>query len=171
MVIVETKNLILLTFTANAMIDVLNGKSSFLHDKTSYGLGKGWPINAYKNLFPYKISRFQSHPEEEEYEGIIIHKKDQLVIGDMGFKGGPDKHGIMEIGYSILPQYQGNGYATEMGKAFCKWGMNKENVHKIIATCSIYNHASIRVLEKIGMKKLYEELEKYYWELPYSQLN
>jgi [ribosomal protein S5]-alanine N-acetyltransferase len=165
MKILETKNLLLITFTGEAMLAVLNGKKAINFGEISYGFAKDWPIAVYKNLFPYKISRFQTHPEEERYEGIIIHKKDQLIIGDMGFKGGPDENGIMEIGYSMVPQYQGKGYATEMGKAFCEWGMSRKNVTKIVAACSIYNYASIRVLEKIGMKKIKEEIEKYYWEL------
>jgi len=166
MIITQTENLLLVKFTAGAMLDVLNGEQSLEYENMTFSFAKGWPINAYKNLFPYKISRFQKHPEEEEFEGVIIHKKDKIIIGDMGFKGGPDIHGIMEIGYSMAPDYQGKGYTTEMAKTFCDWGMQRENVEKIIATCSIYNHASIRVLEKIGMKKMYEELEKYYWELP-----
>lgn len=163
MLITETKNLLLMKFSTDSMLSVLRGDNELEFENKIYRFASGWPIPVYKNLFPYKISRFQTHPNEEEYEGIIIHKKDQLIIGDMGFKGGPDENGIMEIGYSIAADYQGNGYATEMGKAFCKWGMQKKNVTKIIATCSIYNHASIRVLEKIGMKKVKEEIEKYYW--------
>ncbi|MFB7140972.1 GNAT family N-acetyltransferase [Gottfriedia sp. NPDC056225] len=166
MLITETKNLILMTFTADAMVSVLNGENELEIEKQNYRFASGWPIPVYKNLFPYKISRFQTHPKEEEYEGMIIHKRDKLIIGDMGFKGGPDENGVMEIGYSIAPNYQGEGYATEMGKAFCKWGLQKANVTKIIAICSVYNYASIRVLEKMGMRKLKEEIEKYYWYLP-----
>lgn len=166
MLITETENLILITFTAEMMIEILNGKKFIEHQNKSYAIANGWPISAYKNLFPYKISRFQSHPVEESYEGIIIHKFDELVIGDMGFKGGPDERGVMEIGYSMVPEYQGRGYATEMGRAFCDWGYRNPSVKKITATCSIYNKASIRVLERIGMIKVKEEIEKYYWELP-----
>lgn len=165
MLITETKNLILITFTAEAMVSVLSGNKELEFENLFYRFANGWPILVYKNLFPYKISRFQTHPSEEKYEGIIIHKMDRLIIGDMGFKGGPDENGIMEIGYSIAPSYQGKGYATEMGRAFCNWGLQKENVTRITAICSIYNHASIRVLEKIGMIKEKEEIEKYYWTL------
>lgn len=166
MLITETKNLILMTFTAEAMVSVLSGHKELELENQFYRFASGWPIPVYKNLFPYKISRFQTHPNEEEYEGVIIHKKDRLIIGDMGFKGGPDENGIMEISYSIAPNYQGKGYATEMGKAFCKWGLQKDHVTKIIAICSVYNYASIRVLEKIGLIKAKEEIEKYYWFLP-----
>ncbi|MFD4703552.1 GNAT family N-acetyltransferase [Gottfriedia sp. NPDC058432] len=165
MLITETKNLLLMTFTADAMVSVLSGNKELEFENQFYTFANGWPILVYKNLFPYKISRFQTHPTEEKYEGIIIHKKDRVIIGDMGFKGGPDETGIMEISYSIAPRYQGKGYATEMGRAFCEWGMKQKHVTRITAICSIYNHASIRVLEKIGMIKVKEEIEKYYWML------
>ncbi|WP_369125201.1 GNAT family N-acetyltransferase [Alicyclobacillus fastidiosus] len=33
----------------------------------------------------------------------------------------PDQQGNVEIGYDIIPEYQGRGYATEMAKAFIRW--------------------------------------------------
>ncbi|MFV2046335.1 hypothetical protein KDJ21_008225 [Metabacillus litoralis] len=42
-------------------------------------------------------------PDENEWEGIIINKEDNTSIGDMGFKGGPNEEGIIDIGYSIVP--------------------------------------------------------------------
>lgn len=161
---IQTENLLLLTFTAKAMLAVLSGETTLEIDGNNYRLAKQWPIDVYRNLFPYKISRFQNHPEEEQFEGVIILKSEQLIIGDMGFKGGPDQNGVMDIGYSIVPEYQGKGYATEMGIAMCEWGSKKNGVNKIAATCSIYNYPSIRVLEKIGMKQVKMDMEKYYWE-------
>jgi len=163
---IETKNLLLLTFTAYAMEKVLSGVQELEINETKYAFAKGWPIDVYKNLFEYKIHRFREHPNEEEFEGIIINKKHNLIIGDMGFKGGPTEQGSMEIGYSIVPSFQGRGFATEMGQAAIEWGFNQNGVKKIEATCSIYNKASIRVLEKIGLKKWKTDMEKHYWELP-----
>ncbi|MBP0723954.1 GNAT family N-acetyltransferase [Bacillus sp. RG28] len=162
---IETKNLLLVTFTASAMEKVLNGVQEIEINGIKYTFSKGWPIDVYKNLFEYKIHRFREHPNEEEFEGVLIHKQQNLIIGDMGFKGGPTEQGSLEIGYSIAPSFQGRGFATEMGKAAIKWGFKQNGVKKIEATCSIYNKASIRVLEKIGMKKWKTDMEKHYWEL------
>ncbi|AYC28411.1 GNAT family N-acetyltransferase [Paenisporosarcina cavernae] len=84
----------------------------------------GYPLDVYKQFFPYKIERFKNFPEENEWEGLIILKRTNTIIGDMGFKGGPNDAGEMNLGYSIVPEYEGNGYATEMGKALCNWAIN-----------------------------------------------
>jgi RimJ/RimL family protein N-acetyltransferase len=162
---IETKNLLLLTFTASAMENVLKGVQELEINGVKYAFAKGWPLEVYKNLFEYKIQRFQKHPNEEEFEGIIIYKNENLIVGDMGFKGGPTEQGALEIGYSIVPSFQGRGFATEMGKAAVEWGIKQNGVKKIEATCSIYNKASKRVLEKIGLKKWKTDMEKHYWEL------
>nr|WP_246050114.1 GNAT family N-acetyltransferase [Aquibacillus sediminis] len=81
----------------------------------------------------------------------------------MGFKGGPDENGEMDLGYSILPSYQGNGYATEMAIAMIEWGLKQPKVKRITASCSNENYASIRVLEKAGLKQIYNEANEIYW--------
>ncbi|WP_342214697.1 GNAT family N-acetyltransferase [Peribacillus sp. TH27] len=95
--------------------------------------------------------------------GIIIHKEDNMIMGDMGFKGGPNKEDIIDIGYSIVPSYQGKGYATEMDKAMVGWGLSRLNVKKVIATCDTDNFASKRVLKKIGFHKTNTTEDKLYW--------
>ncbi|MDC3424490.1 GNAT family N-acetyltransferase [Aquibacillus sp. 3ASR75-11] len=120
-------------------------------------------MDVYKKLLPYKIERFSQYPEENVWEGIIIRTEDNVIIGDMGFKGGPDENGEMDLGYSILPSYQGNGYATEMATAFVQWGLKQPKVKKITASCSNQNYPSIRVLEKVGFKQIGKEDNEIYW--------
>src|SRR4051812_3212765 len=98
---------------------------------TSHRVAPEYPLEVYKQFFVYKIDRFRKFPNENDWEGIIIHKEDNMIIGDMGFKGGPNKEGIIDIGYSIVPSYQGKGYATEMGKAMVGWGLSRLNVKKV----------------------------------------
>ncbi|WP_376766765.1 GNAT family N-acetyltransferase [Peribacillus huizhouensis] len=66
----------------------------------------------------------------------MIHKKDQFIIGDMGFKGGPNAEGMIDIGYSVVQNYQGYGYAIEKGKALVKWGLYQRKVKEVVATCN-----------------------------------
>ena len=89
----------------------------------------------YAEILPWKAERLQENPESSRWSGLIIHKKDNTIIGDMGCKGGPDVNGIVEIGYSIVPDYQGNGYATEMVKGLVEWLLDQQNVTTIKAEC------------------------------------
>lgn len=162
MPVFETERLMMITLTADMMEAVLKGQGE-LEKFSPYQLAPEWPMDVYKQLFPYKINKFRKNPQENEWEGAIVLKGENRIIGDMGYKGGPDWEGAINIGYSIVPAYQGNGYATEMGNAMIKWGLNQPGVRKVVATCYPTNIASIRVLEKIGLRKIERREDKLYW--------
>jgi len=42
------------------------------------------------------------------------------LVGNGGFKGAPQE-GQVELGYSILPEHQRNGYATEATRGLIAW--------------------------------------------------
>lgn len=165
---VETDRLILVTFTADMMKATLIDNSQ-LAKMTGYKVTEEYPMEAYKKLLRYKIGRFSQYPEENEWEGIIVHKVTKVIIGDMGFKGGPDENGEMDLGYSITTSYQGNGYATEMAIAMIEWGFKQPKVKKITASCSDDNYPSIRVLEKAGFKQTKSKENKIYWAIKKSE--
>ena len=76
--------------------------------------------------------------------------EEALLIGSGGFKGQPQPDGAIEIGYSILPQYQGRGYATEAVASLLAWVFSYSEVIQAIAEAPQENRASIRVLAKLG---------------------
>lgn len=159
---IDTERLKIITFTVDMMESFLKGNSE-IEKLTPYKVAPEYPLDVYKQLFEYKIKRFRKFPKENEWEGIIIHKNNNMIMGDMGFKGGPNEEGIIDMGYSIVPSYQGAGYATEMGKVMVNWGLSQPNVEKVVATCNPDNFASIRVLEKIGFHITKKTDEKFYW--------
>lgn len=162
MPVLETERLKMITLTAEMMEAILKGDGE-LEKLTPYQQAPEWPLDVYKQFFDYKINKFRKAPHENEWEGAIILKEKNLIIGDMGFKGGPDWEGAINIGYSIVPSYQGNGYATEMGKAMVEWGLRQPGVKKVVATCFPTNLPSIRVLEKIGLEQVDKREDKLYW--------
>ncbi|WP_437917949.1 GNAT family N-acetyltransferase [Sphingobacterium sp. LRF_L2] len=57
-----------------------------------------------------------------------------------------------DIGYRFFKKYWGNGYATESAKAAIEDGFNRLHITRIVGRARVENIASIRVLEKLGMK-------------------
>jgi RimJ/RimL family protein N-acetyltransferase len=57
-----------------------------------------------------------------------------------------------DLGYAFLPEYWGQGYAFEAAGAVVKHASEKFGLRRLIAVVSEGNLASIRVLEKSGMK-------------------
>lgn len=79
----------------------------------------------------------------------MIEKEDGTHIGDLCFKG-LDESGVAEIGYGILEEYQGKGYATQAVRTACRWAFCHAEVKVLEAETVAGNTASQRVLEKCG---------------------
>lgn len=78
----------------------------------------------------------------------LIHKSDSALIGFCGFV--PSSNGA-EIGWRLANEYWGQGLATEAATAVLKHGFETLGFPRIVATVQSPNHASIRVIEKLGM--------------------
>jgi RimJ/RimL family protein N-acetyltransferase len=76
----------------------------------------------------------------------------RAVIGNGGFTRRPSADGTVEIGYSILEEHQGKGYATEAAEALLAWAFGHAEVRRVIAHTFPELIASIRLLEKCGFR-------------------
>jgi RimJ/RimL family protein N-acetyltransferase len=74
----------------------------------------------------------------------------KTLIGGIGACGLPDEEGKILIGYSLLNQFHGKGYATEALHGFLDWAKQHPDLRKVIADTFPHLPASIRVLEKTG---------------------
>ncbi|MEK7348082.1 MAG: GNAT family N-acetyltransferase [Candidatus Eisenbacteria bacterium] len=77
-----------------------------------------------------------------------------LAIGNGGFKGGPDATGTVEIGYSVLEEYQRRGYASEAVEALVAWAFLQRGVRRVIAETYPVLIGSIGVLRKTGFREI-----------------
>jgi RimJ/RimL family protein N-acetyltransferase len=78
-------------------------------------------------------------------------KADGTPIGMCGLirrDGLPD----VDIGYALLPEYWGQGYAQEAAAATLDYGRRVLDLKRIVAITSVDNDSSVRVLERIGLK-------------------
>ncbi|WP_372508770.1 GNAT family N-acetyltransferase [Pseudalkalibacillus decolorationis] len=91
-------------------------------------------------------------------------KKDQTFVGQCGIV--PQKvNGIiqMEIGYSFIREFWGNGFATEAAKSCLNYGFQTCQYPKMISLITPNNTPSIAVAQRIGMKK---ECQIIKWDRP-----
>ena len=59
---------------------------------------------------------------------------------------------VVEVGYRFLEEFWGYGYATEGGYRILDYGFRTLNLDRIAAVAVEENRASIRVMEKLGMR-------------------
>ena len=102
----------------------------------------------------------------ENNEGInwaITIKGNPKLIGIIGhYRIQPENHRC-EIGYMILPQYNGQGIITEAIKIVLEYGFNNLQMHSIEAIIDPENKASERVLQKNGFVKEAHIIENELW--------
>jgi RimJ/RimL family protein N-acetyltransferase len=58
----------------------------------------------------------------------------------------------VDVGFAFLPYYWSRGYAFEAAAAVMNYGKEVLGLRRIVAITSLDNEASIRLLEKIGLK-------------------
>jgi ribosomal-protein-alanine N-acetyltransferase len=115
---------------------------------------ENWPPDLYESTAMRWSLRQLEDPAEHGWSLWYLlsrkHEPPQLM-GICGFKGKPDRTGSVEIGYSLLKQYQGQGYATEAVARQLVWAFSHQNVNQVTAETLPHLKSSIRVLEKNGM--------------------
>lgn len=99
--------------------------------------------NIKKNIEFYKSNGF----------GVLvaIELESGEFVGRCGFGAVPT--GEIEVGYVFLPKFWGKGLATEAVTALLDWA--NQNIHvtdRIIAYADEEHLASLRVMEKVGMR-------------------
>ena len=84
----------------------------------------------------------------------VTRKSDGALVGRAGF-GIYGPTGEPEIGYSLFPEFWGNGYATEAATALRDWAF-AEGYPGFVGMADIRNAASLKVLRRIGLKDTYQ---------------
>lgn len=84
---------------------------------------------------------------------VMIERDSGTVVGDIGFFGPPDDGGVVEVGYSVIPDRRRRGYATEAARAIVGWALSQPGVDVVVASCGSGNGPSIRMLERLGFQR------------------
>jgi RimJ/RimL family protein N-acetyltransferase len=108
------------------------------------------------------VSSALYQPADQVWSWLIIHQQDNRLIGDIGTtnppRDAPDERS-MQIGYSLVPEYQRHGYMTEAARAYVAWAFTHPELEWIFAATQAANVASRRVLEKLGGRIIAEDTQ------------
>jgi RimJ/RimL family protein N-acetyltransferase len=115
---------------------------------------ENWPPESAANALPLFLKRLTAAPDSAGWFGwYVLNQSDgvnlPVLVGSCGFMG-PPRNGDVNIGYSVLPQFQRRGFATEAVGGLVQWALEKPAVNRIVAETEWANPASVRVLTKLG---------------------
>ncbi|HWA60695.1 MAG TPA: GNAT family protein [Caulobacteraceae bacterium] len=94
----------------------------------------------------------RAHKRPSAMAVAVVERETGQLVGHMNFHRWfqPATH---EVGWTIAPDRQGRGYATEAAAALIAFAFGPLACHRVIATCQPQNTASWRVMEKLGMRR------------------
>ncbi|HSN16772.1 MAG TPA: GNAT family N-acetyltransferase [Gammaproteobacteria bacterium] len=83
--------------------------------------------------------------------GAVVLKESGLVVGGAGIQP-QDRSGDYELAWSIWKEHWNKGYATEIASALKDHAFRTMKLKRIVAVADVPNLASIRIMQKIGMR-------------------
>ena len=144
---IETDRLRLRCFTeadAEFVLKLVNdeGWLRYIGDR---GIGNVEQARAY-------IGKMVSQWKEHGYGAYLVALKETGAL--LGLAGLFQREGLdhPDIGFALLAEYRGYGYAWESSEALLRKGWDRGGFTRITAITVKENRASIRLLEKLGLK-------------------
>lgn len=113
---------------------------------------------------PYPVERAEAfigwlaghHPDEPGawYQLAIADRSaPDILLGDCGFRSRLDDPALVDIGFTLSPESQGRGFATEAVGELLRYLFEDRVKHKVCADCDTRNLGSWRLLERLGFER------------------
>lgn len=97
---------------------------------------------------------FKRYAEERYGHQALILKNTGEFIGQCGLiKQEVDGAEVIEVGYHILKQYRGHGYAPEAARLFIQYAFEHAITDTVVSIIAVQNLRSQRVAEKNGLRR------------------
>ncbi|MEU0092890.1 GNAT family N-acetyltransferase [Kribbella sp. NPDC006257] len=127
-------------------------------------LGELFVDDRAKWLWNYRLKQLDTQPEAADWiaRAVLAEPAEpadgppdeagpgEVVVGYAGFHGPPDEAGMVEVGYTVDPQYRRRGYAKAILAALIDRAAAEPAVRVVRATISPDNVASLATIASFG---------------------
>ena len=99
-----------------------------------------------------EMVRRRTEPGDGAFLGLVVTTHDGTVVGDsiLHLQGTGLSEG--EIGWTLLPQHAGRGYATEAARAVLRLAFEHYGLRRVVATLDARNDRSAALCARLGMR-------------------
>lgn len=112
-------------------------------------------------LWTVRIADIAADPASARWiSRAAVSEHNGLVVGYAGFHGPPDALGMVEVGYSVDPQFRRQGYARAILAALLKRAASETGVTVVRASISPGNVASLATLRGFGFVHVGEQMDE-----------
>jgi aminoglycoside 6'-N-acetyltransferase len=127
---------------------------------------QGWdaPYSLTKaEQFVAEMQQTRPGGQDDWYQVAVELKSEGVLIGDIGFKIFSVGQQA-ELGFTLASAYQGKGYAFESMHRILQYLFEQFGLHRIQANCDPRNGTSVRLLERLGMRREGHMIENVWYK-------
>jgi len=121
-------------------------------DVSRYLMWEPMSRDAAAGLLERRIAQTRMDKEGEAIALALEERATGRFLGEVILMYRSEESRQGEIGWALRPDAQGKGYATEASREMLRLGF-EGGLHRIFAECDPRNDASIRVMERLGMRR------------------
>ena len=147
----ETQRLVIRSYVESDLMDgfrLMQDESLFTFLDMSV-----MPMDEYEKLFRWLMKSYSvGFDGDFKYSFNVTLKETGKHIGWVGIGGVDFDHSVKELYWLIGREYQNKGYASEAAAALLEYGFCTIGLAEIVAFCKPENIASMKVMQKIGLK-------------------
>ena len=113
-----------------------------------------WPPELFEPDDLRRMGRLLQDPQNHGWTlyYLLTQASPVRLVGVAGFGGAPTAEGVVDLGYSVLPEFRRQGLATEAVEALVTFAVADPRVRAIAAQTYPALTASIGVLSKSGFR-------------------
>ncbi|WP_331768292.1 GNAT family N-acetyltransferase [Embleya sp. NBC_00896] len=114
-----------------------------------------------RGLWRRRFDQVTAEPESAPWLArAAVSEPDGAVVGYAGFHGPPDEVGMVEIGYTVVPEHRRKGYARAMLKSLLERAAHEPGVEIVRVTITPDNTASLATIVGFGFVEVGEQMDE-----------
>jgi len=142
---------------------VAEGEIAAVGEQLGASLSAEW-LEAVRWLAGLRAKQLRERPQDRPWLlRPIIRREPGLpreAIGYLNFHAAPDRHGMAEVGYTLMPAARGKGYAIEAVRAAFDWATRVHGVRRFRASVAPDNERSLNLIGKLGFVQIGEQWDE-----------
>jgi len=154
MTILETERLLIRNFRSDDW-EALHEIISQYESSEFAAYDRQWPTS------PEEIKRITEWFASGDSYLAVCLKATRRLIGFVALNQEQEDDRTVNLGYIFHFDYHGQGYATEGCRAVLAHAFDRLQAHRVVTGTAAANHASCRLLERLGFKKTSESTASF----------
>jgi RimJ/RimL family protein N-acetyltransferase len=118
-------------------------------------------LHPHRSPLGFRVAQVRADPSENPWLlRLAVDRTAQTVVGYGNFHARPDERGMVEIGYTVLPEFRRRGYGREIAETLWRAAVAHPEVQVLRASVAPDNDASLAIVRGAGLVQVGEQWDE-----------